>query len=75
MTPRSGRHCPITLSLVIGASVIWLIVGLTTGILSAVRPRSVMDRGFTIPALVFYSMPTFVLGLLLIWILDYTLTR
>jgi len=65
---------PITLSLVIGASVIWLFIGLATGILSAVRTRSVMDRTFTTQALLFYSMPTFVLGLLFIWILYYTLT-
>ncbi len=74
VTTTIREALPITLSLVIGASVIWLIVGLATGILSAVRTRSVMDRLFTTQALVFYSMPTFVLGLLFIWILYYTLT-
>jgi peptide/nickel transport system permease protein len=34
----------------------------------------VLDRTFTTQALFFYSMPTFVLGLLFIWILYYTLT-
>jgi peptide/nickel transport system permease protein len=58
---------PITLSLVIGASLLWLAIGLLTGIISAVRTRSVMDRTFTTQALFFYSMPTFVLGLILIW--------
>jgi peptide/nickel transport system permease protein len=57
---------PITLSLVIGSAVIWLVIGLATGILSAVKTRSLLDRFFTTQALGFYSMPTFVLGELLI---------
>lgn len=74
VTTTIAQALPITLSLVVGAAVIWLIIGLATGILSAVRTRSVLDRTFTTQALVFYSMPTFVLGLLFIWILYYTLT-
>jgi peptide/nickel transport system permease protein len=65
---------PITLSLVIGAALIWLFIGLATGILSAVRTRSLLDRFFTTQALFFYSMPTFVLGLLFILILYQILT-
>jgi len=62
---------PITVSLVIGAAIIWLIYGVLTGVLSAVRSRSLLDRGFTASALTFYSMPTFVLGFSLIWLLSY----
>jgi peptide/nickel transport system permease protein len=65
---------PITLSLVIGAAILWLLMGLATGILSAVRTRSLLDRTFTTQALFFYSMPTFVLGLLFILILYSFLT-
>jgi peptide/nickel transport system permease protein len=61
-----GQAFPITLSLVVGAAILWLVMGLSTGILSAVRTRSIMDRFFTTQALFFYSMPTFVLGFLLI---------
>ena len=50
----------------IGAAILWLVIGLATGILSAVRTRSLLDRTFTTQALFFYSMPTFVLGLLFI---------
>jgi peptide/nickel transport system permease protein len=57
---------PITLSLVVGAAVLWLAVGLATGIISAVKTRSIWDRTFTTMALLFYSMATFVLGLLFI---------
>jgi peptide/nickel transport system permease protein len=66
---------PITLSLVIGASLIWLCLGVLTGVVSAVKTRSVWDRSFTSLALFFYSMPTFVLGLLLILFLYYDLTK
>ncbi|HVY09350.1 MAG TPA: ABC transporter permease [Mycobacteriales bacterium] len=62
---------PITLSLAIGASILWLLMGLASGILSAVRPRSFLDRLFTTIALFFYSLPTFVLGLLLLLVFYY----
>jgi peptide/nickel transport system permease protein len=65
---------PITLSLVIGASILWLAMGLASGIVSAVKTRSLWDRTFTTLALFFYSMPTFVLGLLLILGLYYELS-
>ncbi|MBN9619784.1 MAG: ABC transporter permease [Actinobacteria bacterium] len=59
---------PITLSLVLGAAVIWLVLGVGTGVYSAVRPRSLADRALTGVALFFYSIPTFVLGLTLIYV-------
>jgi peptide/nickel transport system permease protein len=65
---------PATASLVIGAAILWVGYGVFSGIVSAVRPRSLLDRGFTLSALVFYSMPTFVLGLGLIWIFAYKLS-
>src|SRR5262245_2108662 len=66
---------PITLSLVVGAAALWLIMGLATGIISAVKTRSLWDRTFTATALFFYSMATFVLGLLFIWIFYSFLTN
>jgi len=65
---------PITLSLVIGAAILWVIIGVLTGVLSAVRARSFADRTFTGLALFFYSMPTFVLGLLFLLFFYYELT-
>jgi peptide/nickel transport system permease protein len=65
---------PITLSLVIGAAIIWVVLGVLSGVLSAVRNRSFADRAFTGLALFFYSMPTFVLGLLLLLVFYYELT-
>ena len=65
---------PITFSLAIGAAVLWLFMGLASGIWSAIRPRSLLDRAFTFTALFFYSMPTFVLGVVLLLMLYYELT-
>ena len=65
---------PITVSLVIGAAIIWVVLGVLSGVLSAVRSRSIADRAFTGLALFFYSMPTFVLGLLLLLVFYYELT-
>ena len=64
---------PATISLVVGAAILWIGYGVISGVISAVRPRTLVDRGFTLSALVFYSMPTFVLGLGLIWIFAYKL--
>ena len=44
------------------------------GMLAARRPRSLVDRGITTVALVFYSMPTFLLGQLLLYFLYYRLS-
>ena len=65
---------PITLSLAVGAAIIWLVLGVLSGVLSAVRRGSVWDRAATTVALIFYSMPTFVLGLLLLYVFYYQLT-
>ena len=65
---------PKTVSIAFGAAVIWILLGVTNGVLSAVRPRSFLDRGLTVFALVFYSMPTFLLGLLLLYYLYFQLT-
>jgi len=74
VTTVIAQAAPATISLVIGAAIIWISYGVFTGIISAVRSRSLMDRSFTASALFFYSMPTFVLGLSLIWIFAYKLS-
>jgi peptide/nickel transport system permease protein len=68
------QDAPVTISLVLGAAVIWLILGVATGVFSAIRPRSIWDRLFTSIALFFYSLPVFVLGLGLIYFLFFKLT-
>jgi peptide/nickel transport system permease protein len=74
VTTIIGQAFPITLSLALGAAVLWVTMGVLSGVVSAVRSRSFADRFLTIAALFFYSMPTFVLGLLLLFGLYYELT-
>jgi peptide/nickel transport system permease protein len=64
---------PATLSLALGASVIWLLLGVFNGIISAIRPRTIADRSLTAFSLFFYSLPTFVLGLAMLNIFFYQL--
>jgi peptide/nickel transport system permease protein len=65
---------PKTLSVLIGGAVLWLTIGVLNGVISAVRPRSLADRALTTFSLVFYSMPDFLLGLLLLYFAYYRLT-
>ncbi len=60
------QDLPPTISLVIGGVILWLVVGLSVGIISAVRPRSFFDRFSNVAVLVGLSMPVFVIGELLI---------
>ena len=65
---------PATSSLAIGAAVVWLAVGIPIGITAATRPRSFADRFATVFALTGLSLPTFVVGLVLLELLFYQLT-
>ncbi len=61
-------RAPRTLFLIAGASVLWLVLGVSVGVLSAVRRRSLTDRlsmGF---ALFGISTPVFWLGLMALYI-------
>ena len=62
------QDLPPTVSLVIGGTILWLIVGFTAGIISATRARSLFDRTANVLVLIGLSMPVFVIGELLIWL-------
>lgn len=64
---------PATLSLSIGAAVLWLIVGIALGTLSAVRAGRPTDRLLGAGALVGISTPSFVIGAVLLWAFGYQL--
>ena len=74
VTTIIAQALPKTLSIALGASVIWLVLGVLNGVVSAVRPRSLADRTLTVFSLFFYSLPTFVLGLTLLYFLYFRLT-
>jgi peptide/nickel transport system permease protein len=64
---------PYTLVLTMGAMVLWLAIGIPIGILSAIRRRTWADRASMTFALFGVSMPTFWLGMLLIFVFYYNL--
>jgi len=57
-----------TLSLMVGASFIWVATGLPVGIVSALRRRSWLDRTSMGTALVFVSAPEYWLGLIALYL-------
>jgi peptide/nickel transport system permease protein len=63
-----GDRLDATIWLVAGAAVIWLVIGIVTGVLSATRARSLFDRSVTFGVLAGVSMPTFLLGLLMTFV-------
>jgi peptide/nickel transport system permease protein len=58
------RGIPATLSLTIGAGIIWLGFGVLVGVISAVTAGRLSDRVITVLALIGISMPVFWLGLI-----------
>jgi peptide/nickel transport system permease protein len=63
-----ANRLPATLSLVLGASIVWLAVGLPVGIVSALRRRTLSDRVSMGTALVFVSAPEYWLGLIALYL-------
>jgi peptide/nickel transport system permease protein len=63
----------ITVVLAAGAAIIWLAIGVTIGVISAVRQRSLWDRVSLGVAIFFVSAPVFWLGLVLLWVFWYKL--
>ncbi|SRR5581483_9053034 len=59
---------PATISLAVGAAIIWLAMGIPVGILSAIKRGSILDRMAMGVALVFVSMPVFWLGLVVLFL-------
>ncbi|MFG3047932.1 ABC transporter permease [Streptomyces sp. NPDC048202] len=56
---------PVSLSLVVGAMVLWLVIGVGTGVLSAWRRGRLSERVLTVLTLAGWATPVFVLGLVL----------
>ncbi len=60
-----GEAVPVTVALVFGGAILWMLIALPIGILSALRPRSLLDRATMIFVLVGISAPVVWIGLLL----------
>jgi peptide/nickel transport system permease protein len=57
-------HLPPTISLTVGAVVVWLLIGIPVGIISAIKRRSLLDRFTMTGSLVAISAPSYWLGLI-----------
>jgi peptide/nickel transport system permease protein len=68
-----GQDAPVTGSLVLGGAVLWLLISVPVGILSAIRPRSVFDRFSMVFVLIGISAPPLWLGLILAYVFGFRL--
>lgn len=67
------RAAPITASLVFGGMILVLLMAIPIGILSALRPRSLLDRAAMVYVLIGISLPSFWIGLMLSYLVGYKL--
>jgi peptide/nickel transport system permease protein len=64
---------PVTASLVLGGAVIWMLIALPIGILSALRPKSLLDRTSMVFVLIGISAHPVWIGLILSYLVGYKL--
>ena len=64
---------PVTISLVIGGAILWMLVAVPIGILSALRPRSLLDRAAMVFVLIGISAHPVWIGLILSYFIGYKL--
>ena len=62
VVPAIISATPVTLSLVIGAAVIWVVMAILTGVLAVVFKCTIIDPLLMVLALIVISMPVFWLG-------------
>jgi peptide/nickel transport system permease protein len=68
-----AEAAPVTASLVIGGAILWMLLALPIGILSALRPRSTLDRGAMTFVLIGISAHPVWIGLLFSYFFGYKL--
>jgi peptide/nickel transport system permease protein len=68
-----AQRVPATLILMTTAFLVWVSIAMVLGVLQAVRRYSVFDQAVTFLAYVLYSLPTFWLGLIMIFFFALTL--
>ncbi len=67
------RAAPVTASLVLGGAVLWLLISVPIGILSALKPKSLLDRGAMTFVLIGISSHPVWIGLILAYTVGYRL--
>jgi peptide/nickel transport system permease protein len=69
--PQMVSDIPVTASLAIGAAVLWLLGGVTIGVISALKRGAVIDRLSMTVALAGVSLPIFFTGLIALELFSY----
>ena len=69
--PAMVSDIPVTLSLAIGAAILWLIAGIGIGVVSALKRGSIFDRFSMTIALAGVSLPIFFTGLISLELFSY----
>ncbi|MDS7594876.1 ABC transporter permease [Agrobacterium tumefaciens] len=67
------ERIPATLQLTIPALLLKLVIGIPAGVYAALHRQSVIDRGVIFGAILGFTIPSFVMGLLLVLIFSITL--
>ncbi len=67
------QDAPVTASLVFGGAVFWLAISIPVGVLSALRPRSILDRASMVFVLIGISAHPVWIGLILSFVFGYKL--
>ncbi|RUM22178.1 ABC transporter permease [Rhizobium vallis] len=62
IVPQVAEAAPVTLSLVFGAAVLWVVGGIVFGVAAAMARDTLLDRGLMALALIGVSMPVYWLG-------------
>jgi len=62
------QAAPVTASLVFGGAIVWMLIALPVGLLSALRPRSLLDRAATAFVLIGISAHPVWIGLILSYV-------
>ena len=62
------QRAKVTLTLAIGGAILWLLIGIPIGVISALKRRTWVDRSAMGFALVGVSAPVFWLGLVALWV-------
>jgi peptide/nickel transport system permease protein len=68
-----GEAVPVTAALVVGGAILWMMIAVPIGIISALRPRSLIDRGAMIFILIGISAPVVWIGLLFQYFIGFRL--
>lgn len=73
VTDLIASRLPVTASIAIGAAVLWLVIGVGAGMISALRRGTTLDRVIMTGTVFGVSAPSYLLGLLGILLFGFTL--